>query len=167
MRVPTSLPLAAALWLSTACVPKDHSKPDWLEAPDSYDPVNKEGLTFNKAGLDKLTLLEGEERDAHVQSLMAEGAFVGQAQCKSGAHTREDQAEYGDYVLTCNAGTILFDIDVAYHVFTTRELGKPLSAGSYVEFTGTLVNFDYQDSAKPRHVVAMVKVGDNLEKLER
>ncbi len=167
MRATTSLHLAAALWLLTACVPKEHPNPEWLEPPESYDPVNTEGLTLNKAGVDALTLTEGEQREKHIEGLKAEGKFSGQAQCKSGSLSGDLYGKYGEYNLTCTAGAILFDIELDYHVFTTRDLGKPLSAGSYVEFEGTLVEFDYHEDAKPRQIVAKVKVDENIRKLER
>lgn len=168
MRGTASLALPILLSLASACVPKEHPDPDWLKPPDSYDPVGTAGLTFNKDGVDALTLTEGEQRDAHIQGLMTKGAFKGQAQCKSGAGTgTQAHSKYGDFELTCTAGTILFDIEVDYHLFTTREVGKPLSANAYVEFGGTLVEFDYHDDSKPRQIVAKVEVGDDLHRLER
>ncbi|MFV8754067.1 hypothetical protein ACNOYE_26275 [Nannocystaceae bacterium ST9] len=166
--LPSLVALATAL-SAAACVPKEHPDPDWLKPPKSYDPVGTEGLTFNKDGVDALTLKdEGEDRDAYVQTLMdAKGKFVGQAQCKSGAGTgTQAHSKYGEFELTCTAGTILFDIEVDYHLFTTRERGKPLSANAWVEFEGTLVEFDYHDDTKPRQIVAKVEVGDNLRRLE-
>jgi hypothetical protein len=152
---------------SSACLPKKHPDVDWMKPPKSYDPVETEGLTFNKAGLDALTLKDGEERDAHVQSLQTEGTFKGQAKCQSGAGTGDlEHSEWGAYELTCDAGTILFDIELKYHLFTSREVGKPLSAGAFVEFGGTLVDFDYHDESKPRSVLAKVQVADDLERLE-
>jgi hypothetical protein len=166
--LPNLVALSAALSLA-ACLPKEHPDPDWLKPPESYDPVETEGLTFNKAGVDALTLKEeGEERDAYVQTLMAKGKFAGQALCKSGAGTgTQAHSKYGDFELTCTAGTILFDIELTYHLFTSREHGKPLSANAYVEFGGTLVEFDYHDDSKPRQIVAKVEVGEDLRRLER
>jgi hypothetical protein len=69
--------------------------------------------------------------------------------------------------LTCDAGTILFDIGLKYHLFTTRETGKPLSANAFVEFGGTLVEFDYHDESKPRTVTVKVQVGEDLRRIER
>ncbi len=152
-----------------ACVPKDHPDPDWLKPPESYDPIETAGLTLNKAGVDALTLKEeGEERDAYVQSLMAKDKFVGQAQCKSGAGTgSQEHSKYGEFELTCMTAPILFDIEVDFHLFTSRATGKPLSANAFVEFEGTLVEFDYHDDTKPRQIVAKVEVGDNLRRIER
>ena len=168
MRALTPLVLSAGLGLAlTACVPKEHPDADWLKPPKSYDPVETEGLTLNKAGVDTLTLKEDEERDAFVEGLKAEGVFKGQAKCRSGSKTGDlDHSKWGDYVLTCEAGTILFDITLEYYVYTSREVGKPLSANAYVEFGGTLVEFDYHDSSTPRSITAKVQVGDNLSRLE-
>lgn len=160
--------LSASLLFGLGACPKTHPKADWLEPPKSYDPVETEGLTLNKAGVDKLTLLEGDEREAHIKNeLMAEGAFKGQAKCRSGSKTGNlDHSKWGEYAMTCDAGTILFDIELKYTLYTSRETGKPLTANHYVEFGGTLVDFDYHDSSTPRSITAKVKVDDNLSRLE-
>ena len=166
MRATATLALAAAALTLVAC--KDNRQKELLDPPAAYDPVKTEGLTLNKSGLDALTLLEGEEREAHIETLMAEGTFKGQAMCKSGAGTGElEHSKWGGYVLTCEAGTILFDIELRYNLFTSREVGKPLSANAYVEFGGTLVEFEYQDESKPRSILAKVQVGDDLHRIER
>lgn len=153
--------------LLMAC-PEKHPDPDWLKPPAAYDPIATEGLTLNKQGIDALTLAEGGQRDALVQSLMAPGSFKGQAKCQSGAGTGDlEHSKWGEYELTCDAGTILFDIELKYHLFTTREVGKPLSANAFVEFGGTLVQFDYQDQQKPRSITAMVQVDEDLRRIER
>lgn len=163
--VPTRvLAMLGLVGVLTGC-PKAHPDVDWLKPPKSYDPVNNEALTLNKAAVDAFTLKEGEDRDNFVKSLQAEGAFKGQAKCQSGVGTGDlDISKYGEYQLTCNAGTILFDIELKYTLFTTRELGKPLSANAYVEFGGTLVDFSYQDESKPRSITALVEV-DELSRL--
>ncbi len=163
----TTFVLAAALALG-ACLPKDHPDPDWLKPPASYDPVETEGLTLNKKGVDKLTLEEGDARDAFIESLKAKGKFKGQANCKSGAGTgTQAHSKYGEFELTCTAGVILFEIKLDYHLFTSRDTGKPLSANSYVEFGGTLVEFDYRDDTTPRQLLAKVEVGDDIRRIEK
>jgi hypothetical protein len=153
--------------LLMAC-PEKHPDVEWMKPPAAYDPINTEGLTLNKQGLDALTLKEGEEREAHIQSLMAPGTFKGQAKCQSGAGTGDlEHSKWGAYELTCDAGIILFDIELKYHLFTTREIGKPLSANAFVEFGGTLVEFDYHDESKPRSVTAKVQVDEDLRRIER
>ncbi len=165
--VPT-LVLAATMSLAlTACLPKEHPDVDWMKPPKSYDPVATEGLTLNKAAVDTLTLKEGEDRDAFVESLKAEGAFKGQAKCQNGVGTGDlEPSKWGEYQLTCEAGTILFDIELKYQLFTTREAGKPLSANAYVEFTGTLVEFSYHEDSSPRSISARVKV-DEISRLSQ
>jgi hypothetical protein len=161
------LSLLAMTVCLTAC-PEKHPNPEWMKPPGDYDPVATEGLTLNKQGLDALTLKEGEEREAHIQSLMAPGTFKGQAKCQSGAGTGDlEHSKWGAYELTCDAGIILFDIELKYHLFTTREIGKPLSANAFVEFGGTLVEFDYHDESKPRSVTAKVQVDEDLRRIER
>lgn len=166
-RVVRTLVLAATVSSALAgCpLPKEHPDVDWMKPPKSYDPVNTEGLTFNKAGVDALTLEEGEERDAYIETLKAKGAFKGQAKCLNGVGTGDlEPSKWGEYQLTCDAGTILFDIELKYQLFTTREAGKPLSANAYVEFSGTLVEFSYQDVSKPRSITARVQV-DEINRL--
>ncbi len=169
MRAPLlarTLVLAATVSSALAgCLPKEHPDVDWMKPPKSYDPINNEGLTLNKAGVDTLTLKEGDERDAFIRSLEAEGAFKGQAKCQNGVGTGDlEPSKWGEYQLTCDAGTILFDIELKYQLFTTREAGKPLSANAYVEFSGTLVEFSYQDESKPRSIMARVKL-DEISRL--
>jgi hypothetical protein len=171
MRATRALALTAVVafvgFVPMGCLPKDHPEVEWMKPPKSYDPVATEGLTFNKAGLDALTLTDGDERDVYVKSLQTEGTFKGQAKCQSGAGTGDlEHSAWGDYELTCDAGTILFDIELKYHLFTSREVGKPLSATAYVEFAGTLVEFNYHDESKPRSITAKVQVDDNLKRLE-
>jgi hypothetical protein len=164
----TSLVTAAvciALSFGLGACNKAHPDPEWMKPPKAYDPVNTEGLTFNKQGLDALTLTEGDEREAYVAKLM-EGEFKGQAKCQSGAGTGDlEHSKWGAYELTCDAGTVLFDIELKYNLFTSRETGKPLSANAYVEFGGKLVEFDYHDESKPRSITAKIQVGDDLRRI--
>lgn len=153
--------------VSTGCLPDKHPEVDWMKPPKGYDPINAEGLTLNKAGVDALTLKEGDDLDAYIQSLHAEGAFKGHAKCQSGSNTGDlEPSKWGEFQLSCDAGTILFDIEVKYRLFTTRAAGKPLSANAYVEFSGTLVEFSYHDETKPRSITASVKV-DELSRIPR
>ena len=158
---------AMACPLAAGCMPEKHPEVEWMKPPAGYDPVNTEGLTFNKAGLDALTLKEGDERDAYIEQLKA-GEFKGQAKCQSGAGTGNlEHSQWGDYELACDAGTILFDIELKYHLFTNRETGKPLSANAYVEFGGKLVEFSFHDESKPRQITAKVQVGDDLRRISK
>jgi hypothetical protein len=162
MSATRKLVLTSAVALALAgCMPKEHPDVEWMKAPKGYDPVDTEGLTLNKAGLDALTLKEADERDGYVESLQTPGTFKGQAKCQSGRGTGDlAHSEYGEYELNCDAGTILFDIELKYHLFTTRDVGKPVSANAYLDFTGTLVEFSYHDESKPRSIVAKVTVDD-------
>ncbi|MCA9685647.1 MAG: hypothetical protein KC457_25950 [Myxococcales bacterium] len=166
MRATPSLALAAALLLPLgAC---DDKKTDLLAPPAGYDPVNTEGLTLNKAGMDALTLTEGDARDAHIEGLKAEGAFKGQALCKGGSGTGDmEDSQYGEYKLSCEAGTVLFDIELKYYLYTTKALGKPLKGGAYVDFTGTMVDFVYVDESKPRQMTATVTVGESISRIQK
>lgn len=159
--------LTAAVSSMLACLPDKHPEVDWMKPPKAYDPINTEGLTLNKAGVDTLTLKEGDERDAYIESLKGEGTFKGQAKCQSGSNTGDlEPSKWGEFQLSCEAGAILFDIELKYRLFTTREAGKPLSANAYVAFTGTLVEFSYHDDSKPRSIMASVKL-DELDRIPR
>jgi hypothetical protein len=163
----TLLATTVILAATTGCLPDKHPEVDWLKPPKSYDPINTEGLTLNKAGVDPLTLKEGDERDAYVESLQAAGAFKGQAKCQSGSNTGDfEESKWGEYKLACQAGVVLFDIELKYQLYTTREAGKPLSANSYVQFSGTLVEFSYHDGSKPRSISASVQV-DEISRLSQ
>ncbi len=164
----TSLSLICAATLVLSMVACDTKKNDLLAPPAGYDPVETKGLTFNKAGLDALTLTEGEARDALVQELKAKGKFKGQAKCSGGSNTGDyEESKYGDYKLTCDAGTVLFDIELKYYLYTNRELGRPLKGGSFLEFSGTLVEFEFLDQDKPRKITATVQVDENLTRLKK
>lgn len=164
---PTLLALTVSLAALAGCLPDKHPEVDWMKPPKGYDPIGTEGLTLNKAGVDALTLAEGDERDAFIESLKGEGAFKGQAKCQSGSNTGDlEPSKWGEFQLSCEAGTILFDIELKYRLFTTRAAGKPLSANAYVEFSGTLVEFSYHDETKPRSITASVKV-DELSRIPR
>src|SRR5690554_7889734 len=111
MRASSKLVLTLGLGLGlglTACLPNAHPDVDWMKPPKSYDPVAKEGLALNKAGVDALTLKEGDERDAFIESLQTEGTFKGQAQCQSGAGTGDlPHSEWGEYEIgraSCREG---------------------------------------------------------------
>ncbi|EDM75666.1 hypothetical protein PPSIR1_15720 [Plesiocystis pacifica SIR-1] len=158
-------PLLAALALTGAC---DDKKTDLLAPPADYDPVATEGLTLNKAGVDALTLTEGDARDAHIEGLKAEGKFKGQAMCKGGSGTGDmEDSKFGEYKLTCDAGAIWLDVELKYYLYTTQALGRPLKGGAYVEFDGTLVEFDFQDGSKPRSMTATVSVGESIKRLQK
>jgi hypothetical protein len=160
MRATSKLVLSSVVAFALAgCFPKEHPDVDWMKPPKGYDPAKTEGLTLNEAGVNALSMVEGDERSAHVEALSAEGKFKGQAKCQSGAGTGElDHSQWGEYELSCTTEAVWLEVGIKYHLFTTRELGKPLSANAYVDFTGTLVEFRYHDETKPRSITAMVKV---------
>lgn len=157
--------VAGTLAVATAAC--EQNKPDLLGPPAGYDPVETKGLTLNKAGVDALTLTEGEAREAHIAGLKQGEAFRGQGQCQSGSYTGDmPVAEHGEYQLDCYAGTVLFDIELRYQLFTTADTGRPLKGGAYVDFTGRLVDLVYFESTNPRSITAKVVVGE-LERLKK
>ena len=167
MRALSLMTLAASLLLVPGCKSKPaQDKPDWLALPESYQPVDGE-FTFNKAGLKQFNSMSAEERDALVENLKNQpGSFKGQAIFKSGANLGENIAEskYGSYELAASTDAILFEITIDYSIYTTPELGKGIAQHRPIEFSGTLVALEYQDSNKPRKLTIMVKA-DNVTAL--
>ncbi|NVB41173.1 hypothetical protein G6O69_25260 [Pseudenhygromyxa sp. WMMC2535] len=167
MRAAPPLVLAATLLLPLVACDKKPSD-DLLAPPEGYDPVETEGLTLNKAGMNALLPTEGDARAAHLEGLKAEGAFKGQAKCTGGSSTGDmEDSQYGEYKLTCDAGTVLYDIELKYYLYTTKALGRPLKGGAYVDFSGTLVDFEFIDESKPRKMTATVSVGESIERLTK
>ena len=159
MRKPALLTLAATLLMGTACVPSDDgSDPDWLKQPKAYQPQSAE-LTFNKAGLEKFNMMSTDERAAFVEELKnSKGSFKGQAVSKTGASLGAGMpdSKYGEYELNGTTEPVLFEITIDYHLFTTTAIGDKIAPNRAVEFTGTLVELDFYEDAKPRRLVMKV-----------
>ncbi len=163
MRALTLAAFAASLLTAAACVPGEGGNPDLLKQPKGYDPVGAD-LTFNKEGLEKYNMLSPSEREAYVEELKSkEGSFKGMAVVKSGAGLGESMADsqYGSYELAASVNDpVLFEITIDYSIFTDPEEGKKIARNRAVEFTGTLVELDYQDENKPRKLTLKVKASD-------
>ena len=151
-----------------ACVPETHPNPDWMKPPKSFQPKTAE-LTFNEANLKAFVMTDTSAQDARVEELKATpGSFKGQAIFKSGAGLGEamPHAQYGDWELSASLEEpIVFDIIADYSIITTREVGKPIAPHKAIEFTGTLVEFDFQREDKPRKLTFTVKA-DEVKVLE-
>ena len=162
MRALTLVTLAAALLANGACVPSDSPDPDYMKPPKSYDPQGAD-LTFNKERLEKYNMMSEDEKDSYIQELTgAAGSFKGQAIFKSGAGLGEamEDSQYGSYELSASTSEVLYEITIDYNIFTTPELGKPLAPHAAIEFTGTLIDLDFQAEDKPRKLSIRVKADD-------
>jgi hypothetical protein len=158
MRNPALLTLAATLLLGSACLPGGDENPEWLKAPEAYQPVTAD-LTFNKTNLEAFNMMNEEERDAHLEALKGKkGSFRGQAKSKTGAGLGEGMpdSKHGEYELNGTTEAILFEITIDYHIFTTTAIGDKIAPNRYVEFSGTLIDFEFYEDAKPRRIVMKV-----------
>ena len=161
--------MCAAMLLLPACQPSGADKqPEWQKPPASYD-VKGADLTFNEKRLDAFNSMSTSEREAHIEQLKAtEGSFKGQAVFQRGTELGEsmDDAQYGKYEIAAQVPEpVLYEITMEYLVFTDQDFGKGVPPGAYIQFTGTLVDFEYQDSAKPRKLVMKVKAS-SVERLQ-
>lgn len=163
MRPLTSTALAAVLLAASACSPKADGQPDFMKLPESYDPVGAD-LTFNKKRLEEFNFLEPDERAAFIDELQnKKGSFKGQAVFKAGAGLGENIAEskYGEWELNASTNDpVLYEIVIDYQIYTSKDVGRPLAPNKAIEFTGTIVEFDYQDENKPRRIDIKVKADE-------
>ncbi len=165
MRRLAPLALAAfSLSIFAACPPSgDGSDPDWLKPPISYKPKEAD-LTFNEMRLSEFNMMNDEERAAHVETLKAaKGQYKGQALSKTGAGLGPNMpdSKYGEYELNAVTDAILFEISLDYKLYTSTEIGDKIAPNRAVEFTGTLVELEFQEESKPRKLVLKV-VTDTL-----
>lgn len=158
------LTLAAVGLTSTATGCKQEKK-DLLALPPAYQPATAE-LTFNKKNLEAFNLMSKDARRQHIKELKeTPGSFSGQAIFQSGnglAPTVED-SQHGAYELFAHVpDPVLYEITIAYQVFTTPELGRPLAPNHAISFRGTLIDMRYDDETKPRAMTIRVKA-DTVE----
>lgn len=152
--------MCAALLLP-ACNPSgEEKKPEWQQPPASYD-VKGADLTFNEKRLDEFNSMSSSEREAHIEQLKAtEGSFKGQAIFEHGSELGEgmDDAQYGKHEINAVVPEpVLFEITMEYRLFSDQDFYKGVPPGEYLEFSGTLVDFEFQDSSKPRKLTFKVK----------
>ena len=155
--------------LLAACNPSGEEKtPDWQKPPESYD-VKGADLTFNEQRLDAFNSMSGRERDAHLEQLKStEGSFKGQAIFERGSELGDkmDDAQYGKYeIYAAVPEPVLYEITMEYHLFSDQDFFTGVPPGTHVEFVGTLVDMNYQDSSKPRKIVFKVKA-TSVERLK-
>jgi hypothetical protein len=161
--------MCAALMLLPACNPSGEEKqPEWQKPPASYD-VKGADLTFNEKRLDAFNSMSAAERETHIEQLKAtEGSFKGQAVFQRGTELSEamDDSQYGKHEIAAHIPEpVLYEITVEYLLFSDQDFYKGVPPGAYIEFTGTLAELEYQDSAKPRKVIMKVKAS-SVERLK-
>ncbi|MEM6290284.1 MAG: hypothetical protein AAGA54_03435 [Myxococcota bacterium] len=158
--------LAALALLGMAAVPlgcdnkvKD-DEPSWQKAPERFD-VKGDALTFGAKNLDAFNSMSSGERAAHLDALKNKpGSFTGQGRFQVVSELGENIAdrELGQYEASVLVDDpVLYEITIEYNLLSTEKIGDGYPRGTYVEFTGTLVELDFQDDAKPRKLVIKLK----------
>lgn len=158
--------LAASL---AGCNPSGEEKvPDWQKPPEAYD-VKSADVTFNEARLDAFNTMSSAEREAHLEQLKAtEGSFKGMAIYRDGSELGEkmDDAQYGKYEIFATVDEpVLYEMTMEYRLYSDQDFYTGLPPGTHIEFTGTLVDLDFQDSSKPRKLSFKVKA-TSVERLQ-
>ena len=155
--------LAALLVLSVAAGPLGCDKgdePAWQKPPERFD-VTKDELTFGKKNLDAFNTMSSGERAAHIDALKSKpGSFKGQGRFKVVSSLGENIAdsEMGKYDASVLVeDPVLYEITIEYNLLSNEKIGDGYPKGTYVEFTGTLVDLDFQDDSKPRKLVIKLK----------
>lgn len=143
------------------CNPSGEEKvPDWQKPPESYD-VKGADLTFNEKRLDAFNSMSSSEREAHLEQLKnTEGSFKGQAIFERGTELGDkmDDAAYGKYEIYATVQTpVLYEMTMEYHLFSDQDFFTGVPPGTHIEFSGTLVDLNFQDSSKPRKLTFKVK----------
>ncbi len=166
MRSPLVALLALSLTapLAAGCVPDKDKTPDWQKPPSSWNPVEGEGLTFNKKGLDAFNSLSQADRDKWIEQMKnTPGSFVGQAIYKQGSELGEkmDDYQHGTYeIVTELPDPILYEITLNYRLYTTPDKGKNFPPNAYIQFKGTLADLRYQSESKPRKIDLKIKADE-------
>jgi hypothetical protein len=149
-----------------ACIPDEDKKPEWQKPPKSFDPVGAD-LTFNAQRLEAFNTMSGSGRDAHLSELKGKaGSFTGQAVFKRATELGDkmDDAQFGKHeIYAVVPEPVLFEITVEYHLFSEQDLSAGLPPNGYIEFSGTLAEMSFQDSAKPRKMEIKVKANSVSE----
>ncbi|MBV1857627.1 MAG: hypothetical protein KUG77_04385 [Nannocystaceae bacterium] len=157
--------LAALLVLSAAvgplgCDKSGDDEPAWRKPPERFD-VKGDGLTFGSKNLDAFNTMAGGERAAHVDALKSKpGSYKGQGRFQVVSELGENLADHavGKYDASVTVDDpVLYEITIEYNLLSNEKIGDGYPKGTYVEFTGTLVDLDFQDDSKPRKLVIKLK----------
>jgi len=157
--------LAALLVLSVAvgplgCDKSGDDEPSWQKPPERFDVTGDE-LTFGAKNLDAFNSMAGGERAAHIDALKSKpGSYKGQGRFQVVSELGENikDHEMGKYDASVTVDDpVLYEITIEYNLLSNEKIGDGYPKGTYVEFTGTLVDLDFQDDAKPRKLVIKLK----------
>jgi len=140
---------------ATGCDTNKYDEPKFLAAPKSYDPKGAE-LSFNEKSLEAFNSMSGDERNAHLGTLKAtKGSLQGQATFQRSEELTDkiDDSQYGKYVVWATVpDPVWLEVKIEYQLFSAEPLLTGLAPNTHIEFTGTLVDIVYEDSAKPRRL---------------
>jgi len=152
--------LAGSLGLGTGCVPDRKKETDLLKPPKSWQPKD-DSMTFGSKNLDAFNSMSPDDREAHVEALKGKaGAFKGQAQFERGSELGAgiSNSQYGKFEATAQVREpVLYEITIDYELFAAEKLGHGYPSGTYVGFTGTVVEVEYREEAKPRKLIVKLK----------
>ena len=131
-----------------------------LKAPKEWD-VKGDELTFGAKGLEAFNSMSQDERNSFLEDLKQKaGSFRGQARFQSAGELGElmpDRA-LGQYQIEAIVEEpVLFEITLAYQLFSDTKMSGGLAPSAYIEFTGTLAGFEYQNANKPRELRLKVR----------
>lgn len=149
--------LLAALGLcvlgTVACDTNKHDDPKFMAPPKSFDPKGAD-LSFNEKSLEAFNSMSSDERAAHIEKLKTtKGSLKGQATFQRDEELTDkiDDRKYGKYVVWATVPTpVWLEVKVEYQLFSDTQLLTGVAPNTHIEFSGTLVDLIYQDSAKPR-----------------
>lgn len=151
---------AGSLGSSTACIPDKHKESEFLKPPASWTPKD-DSMTFGTKTVDAFNSMSSSERDAFIEDLKGKpGSYKGQAQFERSSELTEGipDAKYGKFEATAYVhDPVLYEITLEYQLFSNEKIGHGFPAGTYIQFSGTLADFEYREDAKPRKLVIKVK----------
>jgi len=77
-----------------------------------------------------------------------------------------DDSQYGKHEIAAHVPEpVLYEMTIEYLLFSDQDFYKGVPPGAHIEFTGTLVDLEFQDSAKPRKLLMKVKAS-SVERLK-
>jgi hypothetical protein len=147
--------VGACLVFPPACDTNKYDDPKFMAAPKSYDPKGAD-LSFNEKSLEAFNSMSSDERAAHLEKLKAtKGSLKGQARFQRDEELTEkiDDRKYGQFVVWATVPEpVWLEVQVEYQLFSGAKLLTGVAPNTHIEFSGTLVDLIYQDSAKPRRL---------------
>ncbi len=132
----------------------------WMAKPKAFDPKGTE-LTFNAKNLEAFNSMSTDDRAAHLDKLKAaKGSFKGQAEFRRLEEIGEtiDDRQHGRFDIWATVPEPPFlEIQVEYHLISDEKLLSGVADHMPIEFSGTLIELEYQDHTKPRKLEAKIK----------